>query len=902
MSEDSITLEFNLAEPIAFKIGDYINDEIFGMFYLSEEATPPDYNVSTGAYKYSLRFDRDYILWGNKVFRLTRAGASTNFSDSITRGETTFTITDRLEVHIQEIIRNLWSLGYFTIGGDGCFYCTYGYCIDGTSLKVLRRVVAGEDVAFEFVDAPSWWHYSVPAFEGVKDREAMATITYDGANILTSLTDAICDPYKCEWWVLNNTLCLGKCEFGEKIDFRLDKDEDEDIINVETMRPQKNKSEFANRLYVFGSTKNLPDTYRKDLVFTVTDIVDAKYKDSKRVLLRKYLDDYFYKYTGDNPSVQVQQGGSTGDSVVINFDDCQLPYNGNMPFNAEYDINLNLVSNCGSAIVTFNYLFTLWINDMPVGQEMEGQVRSKGAGGELGIKLNHAKYLTDSTYYESGCHIQLKGKVWASGYNLMSGSANGTLSLEMANGYVIAPLACETLDGAPFKALYYENEYQQLDCFSPYDYSGIDFGVGFQYRILPTSDTNHGLNIIDVPHSWYSSLYGDINSNKILGERRLELPIGVDYIGDDLPREQVVEKVIVFEDIYPKCGLRICGLHAVEGTIDRETLQDNTIIQDTAVNYFIAVERITEDGDVPFPFNENGVDMRLPGEGLQIKFLTPDEAREYGPDNPAYNPSNMLSGLTFNLSINKSGSLITFIDDKTGRSMKGFQIERTEEYKTYLPNEVMKPTLGDTLVLSGWNPNYMLSLGLIDTAENDLKEAGEDYKKVLEYEQFTFDCSMMSDWASEMGVLPFGQKAWVFNKSLPIDTDEESPTHGLRVKASRVIGYELKLDIPEDTPVYTIGETDAYSRLKALESKLNAQERTGTSSGAISGSSSGGGGGSSANVEWGEEQATGTEVDLSVNHVTKRLLKTEALDFSEKKVGVQDDADFIMDINAMFPI
>ncbi|MBR4366758.1 MAG: hypothetical protein IKP43_08265, partial [Bacteroidaceae bacterium] len=40
-------------------------------------------------------------------------------------------------------------------------------------------------------------------------------------------------------------------------------------------------------------------------------------------------------------------------------------------------------------------------------------------------------------------------------------------------------------------------------------------------------------------------------------------------------------------------------------------------------------------------------------------------------------------------------------------------------------------------------------------------------------------------------------------------------------KTSRIIGYEFKLDKPYDTPKYIIGETEAYSRLKALEKHLS---------------------------------------------------------------------------------
>lgn len=37
---------------------------------------------------------------------------------------------------------------------------------------------------------------------------------------------------------------------------------------------------------------------------------------------------------------------------------------------------------------------------------------------------------------------------------------------------------------------------------------------------------------------------------------------------------------------------------------------------------------------------------------------------------------------------------------------------------------------------------------------------------------------------------------------------------------SRVIGFEIKLDLPYDSPQYTIGESTAYSRISDIEGKV----------------------------------------------------------------------------------
>lgn len=64
-------------------------------------------------------------------------------------------------------------------------------------------------------------------------------------------------------------------------------------------------------------------------------------------------------------------------------------------------------------------------------------------------------------------------------------------------------------------------------------------------------------------------------------------------------------------------------------------------------------------------------------------------------------------------------------------------------------------------------------------------------------------------------------------------------------RQSRIIGYECALDIPHDHPVYTIGETAAYSRLGEIENKVDSLTFKGQ---AFNGSSGNGGGGTGVYV------------------------------------------------------
>ena len=55
MSEHYIILEFVLSEAIQFAIGDWIEDELFGKYYIKDEQLPAHVN-KTGGYRYQLKF------------------------------------------------------------------------------------------------------------------------------------------------------------------------------------------------------------------------------------------------------------------------------------------------------------------------------------------------------------------------------------------------------------------------------------------------------------------------------------------------------------------------------------------------------------------------------------------------------------------------------------------------------------------------------------------------------------------------------------------------------------------------------------------------------------------------------------------------------------------------------
>ena len=181
----------------------------------------------------------------------------------------------------------------------------------------------------------------------------------------------------------------------------------------------------------------------------------------------------------------------------------------------------------------------------------------------------------------------------------------------------------------------------------------------------------------------------------------------------------------------------------------------------------------------------------------------------------------------------------------------------------------------------------MADLHIIQDAEDDLEEAGEQYALVLNDTPFSFQCAMMSGWAKDTGVLRFGQKVNVFHPSIQPNQEEIDIPFGSR--HLRVLGYELKLDIPYDTPTYPVGESPAYSKLKALEEKLNATTREVSAMGSIQAgvisAPVSSGGGPASDVSFGAE--TDRTVVLNVGSNSKELAKSTIIsDASDASKGV----------------
>ena len=212
------------------KEDDWIEDELFGKYYIKDEQMPADDN-RTGGYRYQLKFVSWYWMWAQKNMMLV----VTLPTGELYRKETQWHHTNTLAKQLEEVKKNLNALGYSNVNID---------------------------------------------ISGVEKEGNSFLMSYSGTNICDALTQ-IANTWECEWWVTgvedDCTIHFGKCEDGDIIEFENGK-------NVVTMDINRNCDTYANKFYVFGSKDNVPTTYRKELIITAEEPNDAlEYTTDKKL-------------------------------------------------------------------------------------------------------------------------------------------------------------------------------------------------------------------------------------------------------------------------------------------------------------------------------------------------------------------------------------------------------------------------------------------------------------------------------------------------------------------------------------------------------------------------------------------------------------------------------------------
>ncbi len=770
MQEDYITLLFSLSNPVYFKLGDYVDNEL-GIFELVD-LYKPTYNTTTGAYDYELRLDAYYWKWKNKKFFYT---------PETTGREAAWNLTATLDKHLNVFLDNLKALGY------------------------------------KFRDLDFTWDIDSTV------ENTSKLVSYDNVNLIDALTQ-MAETWECEWWIENHKICFGRCEYSSPVDFKAGDLTDTENVNVNSMTRSDSQTTYATRIYAFGSTRNIPSSYRKDLIFDVKEVNGRNISDTSRPLKINYFpsrvtykEDYtassnegsgsftpsYTEWTLDKTLASSAKGGSykvVSGGISINISTA-VPQIGNRAF-----------LPAGDYILKASYIYNV-----------------SGESKEV-IIGNQTVSLAQNQQYEIVSKIQVPD-------TLVIGKNSSDLKVRVYV-HVPAPASSELLSTFQAYVTYDINVYGGSSATTSVTFlSGANAGQTFAAVYNPDLLTGDAANIIQLPEGVTASLGNRYTINNIISgkvpdnyfskddkkmtlngvvQKRLMLPEGISYvdaykynptgerinIGDEryndpgnveMPEEEAIEEIVIFEDEYPQ----------YKGTI-------SSVIHDDKVDDNDKEYRI-------YNFKDTGLknfteDFRLDGEELHMIFQT-----------------GKLAGMDFAINIVES--------DNTGTT---FEIVRNEDYGRFLPDDVLYPQTAhmedgeevpaDTYILYGFDTAYISEQMLPDAEQNLLKKAKEYVKKSM-IDPSTYDCEMDADFIYNKGNIrtyEVGAKINLINKAFFPEG-----------RQSRIIGFEWPLDIPYDHPIYTVGETASYSRIGEIESKLDSLTYKGQT---YSGSAVGGGG------------------------------------------------------------
>lgn len=241
---------------------------------------------------------------------------------------------------------------------------------------------------------------------------------------------------------------------------------------------------------------------------------------------------------------------------------------------------------------------------------------------------------------------------------------------------------------------------------------------------------------------------------------------------------QAIEGVVVFDDEYPKVSCTISNIKTYDKTAKNN---DGTTTTET-------FWQVTSTDSFATSFKQSWIKHNLT---LMIKF-----------------ESGALIGMEFEISFKILGGV------------NYFEIVANDNYGRKLPDTTLCPKVNDKFFLYNWDATKITETNLIQDAREALFERAKTYYKKSMIDNSNFTCVMDGEKFYNNGTYdyhPLGEQVKLINPMFA-DTD----ANGKHYRNSRIIGMEIKLDIPYDSPTYIIGEKASYSRLGQLEDKIES--------------------------------------------------------------------------------
>jgi hypothetical protein len=702
-------------------------------------------------------------------------------------------------------------------------------------------------------------------------------VKYSNTSILAALTE-IANAFSCEWWVVGKVVHFGLCkDANSPIELTMNS-------NVQYMSESKSNDTFATRIYPFGSDVNIPDHYRKTLQFVVTEKDDTNHyiRLNKPVTVdmfegvetpgqetiwnwsaytsgkkqfglnmqtnlhygtnNEYLKNW--KLTTFNSDAQSFTGFITG-TIPCDIEDLAVTLR--LKYVAYYggsQLSGNRVATLSAKIVP--YLKNSQDPSQPAmallrsdPQPTTGTCVQSITASFANIPAKTLSMAYDTLYIEVQDYEEYLREA-LSPYDIYSMNSvecwfyNGEPYYDSSYTYPITPeegvIYVDLYTGEWYEWMFsgweYGHEQHYWENRTPVCYvemyvgaAELAFGSAESYL---TTDTNVGSVIINpqrqpstdddshliqvlgtwsqisvgmtitfdypikgnIPTGWFSSTDTSDAVKTGVVSRNLRLPIldspvtqdGIkitsDYVQDaSVSDANVVELVCIFPDEYPRFIIDEWTL--VEVPV-RKKYANSDEEYDT-IQYEILVPSLTD-------FDEK----YIIGD-LKAVFLEGD-----------------MSGMTFDLAfveVNENGAL--------------FAIVWNEDYGRELPDEMAHPDDADKFVMTGIDTTFQ-STGSIASAENSLQSSAINYlKQILQYKK-TYEVALMPSY-SKTHFYGAGTVVKLVNDALFANDLE-----------SRIYGFEYPLDKPYRNFIVYVGDSAKYSRLDALEAKINSMAMTGS--------------------------------------------------------------------------
>lgn len=842
--DDYITLKIKLPNAIPFQIGDYFTDEQgqWGepqRYYITSPVFP-SYSSSNGAWEYELKFEAEYKLWGNKVLRFIASHAEGEFS-----------LTDTIDHHLDLVLATLKHLGLNICNGNGKEY-EYIIHYDGSSLFPRSGAV----------------------------EKSVKLIQYSNTNILQAL-DKIAEKWECEWWMEGNIIHLGYCENDEEsfIDASLDD-------NVVSWSVDQSKGSYITRVFPFGSTKNIPENYRKKLDFKITDVAIydednsgnpyIAIKDASHKLSESYFSSALIDAGADSYSFEISSkvDNTSTESSPKRFS--KLLETRNLEAYKKIDVSS-------------------WQVTIKAKNTQTGQQQSIGSN-VLHYKLYVVTGITTSGSKDEITYIIKQGSVPDNGvltfnettdYQLQ-GSRVAELRFEVYGGisnheyYILSQGLVKTSYKAPVSD-WTSKQHPRVTINVPGNTTTNDVYINpsiggsavedkqifkmsegwFVIRPKTKADGTArygstesevkanllnrefvmiGLLEYKLPIAWFLNEYKEDTPTTAEGmemlnnitDKRLMLPNGLNCVEmSGLNEWQHIEEIKIFDDIFPNEELHISAIE----TRDRYDIEEHSDGEKTEKHWKQYRVQLSDKQGRVFFFCDDY--LAKDGSTLTISFLT---------DNENTSSTSKLAGMDFEVRFNPDGYSMN--DSKS----QWFEIVRNTTYGSDFPNETLCPKVGDSVLLYGIDLRAMAATGVVEAAEKKLKAKAEEYLKKARIDDRTYTISFASNFAFEnmANLMKKGKRVSIKDPAITgsemtnctlIDADGNTLTDkggkilvsldftevAKSARESRIIGFELKSDIPYDTPQIMCGVSGIYSRLADIEHKLRKENKNGRS-------------------------------------------------------------------------